>query len=270
MPSYYKTKVIAVGSSHSIKSSFFQNSEYIFNSFGNLSSSSIGVSINVAKFSSFENDDELTMSVWDINENKRFRSIYSKFFRGARGCLLFCDVSNDHSFNNLRHWINLIRENTDDIPIILVGNKYDLNEEENYKEINDFIEDNQLECFFITSNLTKIKKKYILSRLAKKILESLGSESSFVKLAEELKGNKKKLYDKFLDFFLVCPICKRKNHISHLKQFFFSRNPDVLRLREKLLELIDKSKNFGMTYHWNMKLGIPCCSCFKLIYSKEI
>lgn len=267
MPSYYKTKIIAVGSSHPIKSSFFQNCEYIFNSPDNRSSYTIGVSINVAKCLT-ENDNELTMSIWDINSSDRFHTLYPAFFRGARGCLLFYNVSNENSFNNLRYWINLIRENTDDIPIILVGNKYDSNEEEIYKKINDFIENNNLECFFLTSGLTKIKKKKILTQLAKKILESLGSKISFIKLTEKLKGKEKKLYDKFFDFFLVCPICKRKNHQSHLRKFFFSRNPDVIKLREKLLELIENPKNFGKFYHWNMKLGIPCCSCYRQIYSE--
>ena len=228
----------------------------------------IGVSIKVVNCSN-EHEDILKMTIWDINGSDRFRSIYPNFIRGARGCLLFFDASEDDLFNNLYYWIRVVKSNTNNIPIFLVGYKSDLIHEEFYDKINLFIENNQIESFFLLSSHIGIKKKNILTQLASKILENLGSESSFIKLEKRLRGLKREFYKKYLNLFLICPICKRENHISYLKKFYFSKNPDLVKLRESLFALIKKSKKkIHNNFQNEIKIGIPCCTCYKSFFSK--
>jgi len=269
MPRLYISKVIAVGSYNSGKFDFFNSIDQYSNSFDNTSSLTIGVSIKVVKCSN-EHEDILKMTIWDINGSYRFRSIYPNFFRGAKGCLLFFDASEDDLFNNLYYWIRIIKNNTNNIPIFLVGYKSDIIHDELYNKINLFVEDNQIEKFFLLSSHIGIKKKIILTQLASKILENLGSESSFIKLEKKLRGKKRKYYQKFLNLFLICPICKRENHISYLKKFYLSNNPDLIKIRENLLEIIKKSKVIDNNLQNEIKIGIPCCSCHKNLFSKGI
>jgi len=269
MPGLYISKVIAVGSYNSGKFDFFNSIDQYSNSFDNTSSLSIGVSIKVVKCSN-DHEDILKMTIWDINGSDRFRSIYPNFFRGAKGCLLFFDASEDDLFNNLHYWIRIIKNNTDNIPIFLVGYKSDINYEELYDKINHFVENNQIEKFFPLSSHIGIKKKIILTQLASKILKNLGSESCFIKLEKRLRGLKREFYKKFLNSFLICPICKRENHISHLKKFYFSKNPDLVKLRESLFALIKKSKKIDNILQNEIKIGILCCACHKNLFLKGI
>ncbi|CAB1319353.1 unnamed protein product [Coregonus sp. 'balchen'] len=59
-----------------------------------------------------------------------FRSIAKSYFRRADGVLLLYDVTCEKSFLNVREWVDMIEDmSQDDIPIMLVGNKCDLREQ---------------------------------------------------------------------------------------------------------------------------------------------
>jgi len=43
----------------------------------------------------------------------------------------------------------------------------------------------------------------------------------------------------------------------------------MMELRERLIELMDASKDFDTLYYNKIRLGIPCCSCFKKQFDKK-
>ena len=56
----------------------------------------------------------------------RFRSITKNYYKGAHGIILIYDITNKKSFENVRTWINQIKEEVSEkVSIILVGNKID-------------------------------------------------------------------------------------------------------------------------------------------------
>jgi len=57
---------------------------------------------------------------------ERFSKIRPLYYRGALGCLIVFDVTNKVSFENLGMWFKEVQDNCITIPIILVGNKIDL------------------------------------------------------------------------------------------------------------------------------------------------
>lgn len=67
------------------------------------------------------------LTLWDIAGQPRFEDLRSTFYRGASGALLIFDVTRKNTFDELTTWI---REFTNvlpaDTPIILIGNKSDL------------------------------------------------------------------------------------------------------------------------------------------------
>lgn len=66
--------------------------------------------------------------IWDLAGQPQFRAVRAAFYKGVRGGLIVCDLSNPVSFENLKHWINELWENSGigPIPFIVVGNKADL------------------------------------------------------------------------------------------------------------------------------------------------
>ena len=75
--------------------------------------------------------DSLTsaqLMIWDTCGQEKFRSMTNQYFKFAHGVILVYDVSDRRSFANLNSWLDDIKKNSmnDDISIILVGNKIDL------------------------------------------------------------------------------------------------------------------------------------------------
>ena len=66
------------------------------------------------------------MQLWDFGGQERFRFLLSKYVKGATGALLLHDLTNPTSIENANEWVELVRKYNDNLPIILVGTKYDL------------------------------------------------------------------------------------------------------------------------------------------------
>jgi len=84
--------------------------------------------------------------IWDTAGQERFRTIISSYYRGAHAVAIVYDVTNEQSFLNVETWVNEIKKNiSEDIPIILIGNKMDSkrivpnSEAKDYADKNEFI-----------------------------------------------------------------------------------------------------------------------------------
>jgi small GTP-binding protein len=83
-------------------------------------------------------------SIWDMAGEERFRFILPEVCKGAQGIMLLYDVSNPESFNHLGDWIDVIRSNMGNIPVLLIGAKSDLESKIPEKSIRDFVRDKKL------------------------------------------------------------------------------------------------------------------------------
>jgi small GTP-binding protein len=73
--------------------------------------------------------EEVRVQFWDTAGQELFRSITAAFYKGCSAVILCYDITSRKSFANLDHWIKEIRNNCEEnIPVILVGNKADLEE----------------------------------------------------------------------------------------------------------------------------------------------
>lgn len=68
----------------------------------------------------------LTLQIWDLAGQERFKWVRQAFYKGARGIVYMFDLTRRKTFENLQFW----KEEIDSIigakPSILVGNKLDL------------------------------------------------------------------------------------------------------------------------------------------------
>ncbi|MBY9008119.1 MAG: GTP-binding protein [Candidatus Lokiarchaeota archaeon] len=90
----------------------------------------IGIDI-FSKFVEFE-DKLFKFQIWDFGGEERFRSILPKYCTGADVALILYDIKNMISYEHLPIWINIVKENTKNIPILLIGTKNDLKK---YREV---------------------------------------------------------------------------------------------------------------------------------------
>ncbi|OHS96737.1 GTP-binding protein YPT1 [Tritrichomonas foetus] len=68
--------------------------------------------------------------MWDTAGQETYQSITAPYFRSCNGVILVFDLTDRESFTKLGYWIDLIRDNTKETPIIfLVGNKVDVGQQ---------------------------------------------------------------------------------------------------------------------------------------------
>jgi small GTP-binding protein len=72
----------------------------------------------------------VNLILFDVAGQKRFQTLRDVFFRKANGALLVFDLTRPETLDELNEWKEQIDERLgkDKIPIVLIGNKSDLNE----------------------------------------------------------------------------------------------------------------------------------------------
>ena len=122
-----------------------------------------------------EDGKNVRFKVYDTKGQKRLRAINRMYFKGTDGVILIYSINNKDSFDDLQDWLQMLKEEIpNDIPIFLVGNKNDL---ENERKIRieqgaDFAAKHGFmfcECSVKCDSWDKIKS--IFERLAKTIYE---------------------------------------------------------------------------------------------------
>ena len=95
------------------------------------------------------NNKVMKLHIWDTSGNPSYRANCLQWFRNSELCIVVYSVTNLDSFNNVKIWINDLRANNSEAPIVLLGNQSD--DEENRavtKEMGEKIkEEYNLEFF---------------------------------------------------------------------------------------------------------------------------
>jgi small GTP-binding protein len=77
---------------------------------------------------------KINLVLWDLGGEDRFRFLQPNLIRGAVAALVFFDMSRIMTLIQIKDWVSIIRENTlPHIPILLIGGKVDLADEERQK-----------------------------------------------------------------------------------------------------------------------------------------
>lgn len=77
------------------------------------------------------NGQKLHFQIWDTCGEEKFRSITRQFYRDKDAAIVIFDLSDFKGINNIKAWIDDIKDNGDIYTkILIVGNKYDLAEKQ--------------------------------------------------------------------------------------------------------------------------------------------
>ena len=116
-------KILLLGDSSVGNTCFLMR--YTDNTFQEIHMSTIGLDYKL-KNVQLDDGKMVKIQIWDTAGQDRFRSITKNYYKGAHGIILIYDITNKKSFENVRTWINQIKEEVSEkVSIILVGNKID-------------------------------------------------------------------------------------------------------------------------------------------------
>ncbi|KAH0785758.1 Ras-related protein Rab11 [Histomonas meleagridis] len=164
----YLLKVILTGDSGVGKTNIL--SQFVRNQFNPDSMTTVGVEF--ATKTVHVNGKTVKAQIWDTAGQERYRAITSAYYKGAKGAILMYDITSPNSFTSLNKWIKEIRDNTDSIPILLVGNKIDLKDQRSIsvEEGKNLAEREQL-LFMETSALDATNVQEAFTQLLSFILD---------------------------------------------------------------------------------------------------
>ena len=89
----------------------------------------------------------VSLILWDITGQDRFRHMIARYMSGASGALILFDMTNMSSFNSIGKWMKVVHKFYENLPIILVAAKCDLEE---FSTVNDIIAQKAKEKYKIT------------------------------------------------------------------------------------------------------------------------
>ncbi len=122
---------------------------------------------------------KVTWQIWDLAGQESFKNVRNMYYRGCFGALLVFDITNKQSFLNLDNWLKeLLKHNgRGPIPLIILGNKVDLEEQRqvSQEEVNQYVEN--------------LKKRFSKESIEIKYLETSAKTGLNVEEAFETLGS---------------------------------------------------------------------------------
>ena len=126
-----KFKLILLGDSGVGKTNLI--SRYISNSFDENTRATIGVEFFCKNYR-INHKKLIKVEIWDTAGQERYKAITSVYYKGAKGAFIVYDITSRKSFENIDKWIGEINEKTsNEVKLIIIGNKTDLNNEREIK-----------------------------------------------------------------------------------------------------------------------------------------
>ena len=166
--------------------------------FGNNYIATIGFDYKF-KNEKLKNGEEINVKIFDTAGQEKYWSLAANFLKKADGIILVYDITYKISFENLNKWLKDINENAKGLPIVLIGNKTDLEEKrevtkeegnEFAKKINEEIEFYEASCK--TGENIKEAIRFLVEKIYKKYQgKNMAEESIIIKKENKNKNNKK-------------------------------------------------------------------------------
>jgi len=135
MKKILEIKIITLGNFSVGKTSFIY--KYIDDYFSFNYISTLGVDFKQKEII-LKNGKNAILRIFDTAGQERFRSGSVNYIKHADGFILIYDIGNIKSFKSLNDWLETIREiGIEKLPVILVGNKCDISDEERKVSIKE-------------------------------------------------------------------------------------------------------------------------------------
>lgn len=137
----FNYKIVIAGDADVGKTTFFKTIQKPYPISFDKYNSTVGIDFTVL-YKMIENK-KIKINLWDTAGQERYRSLIKTYLRDAVGYILMFDLNNESSFNSIEKWfdnINSINNCDHDHPILLIGNKLDLNSNVDKKRIEKILQ----------------------------------------------------------------------------------------------------------------------------------
>ncbi len=184
-------KILIVGDSSVGKTNFINR--FIENKFNNNYMTTSGIDLKTANLEI--KNKNIRIQIWDTAGQEKYKAITKNLFLKVMGAIIIFDITNEKSFNNLKNWVQMVKEECGPhMTIIIVGNKNDLIEQRKINEEEVIAYANKQKLDYIeTSCKTGENVKKAVTILCEKILETkeINEDPSFI-LDNTIFQNQKK------------------------------------------------------------------------------
>ena len=173
-------KILIVGDSSVGKTNFINR--FIENKFNNNYMTTSGIDLKTANLEI--KNKNIRIQIWDTAGQEKYKAITKNLFLKVMGAIIIFDITNEKSFNNLKNWVQMVKEECGPhMTIIIVGNKNDLIEQRKINEEEVIAYANKQKLDYIeTSCKTGENVKKAVTILCEKILETkeINEDPSFI------------------------------------------------------------------------------------------
>ncbi len=123
----YRFKFVIIGDHEVGKTSLVRR--FVENRFSHDYRATIGLNILSHSIEFFGN--EIIYSLWDVGAQVYFKRFRQTYYLGTQAAFIVFDLTNKESYENIKQWYAELEEfiGGREIPIIIIGNKYDLKEQ---------------------------------------------------------------------------------------------------------------------------------------------
>ena len=197
--SNFKVNIFVLGNAGVGKTCFIL--KYINDFFQTNHMTTIGIDL-MAKTITLPSGEEVKIAFYDTAGEEKYRAISFNLIKIADGILLMYDISDRSSFEALPGWLDSIRENKgNDFPIVLIGNKCDLEDDRKVKKEEGEKEAEKYELkFYESSNKEGINinepvmdlVSVIMKDIKKNIIENKDKKSYKLRRKKSQKIKKEK------------------------------------------------------------------------------
>ncbi|MFO8019683.1 MAG: Rab family GTPase [Promethearchaeia archaeon] len=120
----YTFKVIVAGDEQVGKTTLLKR--FVEGKFSATTKMTIGVDI-LRKNVELDNGELCALQLWDFGGQDQFRFFQDGFVRGSNAAFMMFDLTRPNTLLSLeKEWIKIVRKFNKEIPLLLIGTKYDL------------------------------------------------------------------------------------------------------------------------------------------------
>lgn len=173
MSGNYLFKLIIAGSGGSGKTTLLRR--YTTGLFSGGTKMTIGVDFSVTQCKT-ESGQNVTLQIWDFGGESRFRSLLPSFCLGASGCLMMFDPLRPVTFHELDEWVDIVKTNTKNVPIVLLSSKNDLIDDGHpfsvaKSDLDAFIQTHKLSGYMPVSSKTGLNVVNSFTKISELMIE---------------------------------------------------------------------------------------------------
>ena len=183
-------KILTIGESNVGKTCILRR--FVENKFSKIHLSTIGIDYRTKSLHVYGKN--IKLKIWDTAGQERYHNITSQIFKGADGIMLVYDVTEETSFAKIKDWMEQIVTNIggDDISIVLLGNKCDVEERAVSKENGQEMADSLKVSYYETSALNGTGINEAFEGLTKEILKKKNANTDGRRISLDSTIPKKK------------------------------------------------------------------------------